>query len=674
MLLALIVILVGVFVLQQKPHKPQTPTTRSTTTTQASRSTAASTPSAHQDSLQISSGPTWIHLQSLQSLTLYTASLSTQQGVAVSLELFPKIQSRSEFQVIMKYGLKSLPIASSPPVDLTQLSHDSTGNPQLNFEVSESARQSSAGATATSYIQIPYCSPNCSGVYPMLAVFVEGSQIIGTALTEIALEPSVQTSTPLNVALVVQAPFTGNSKNDLNALSLLVSAINANPTADVTLNIPGAIMAEAASSNSPVVKKTVAQLLSWAQKPNHQIITSGYVPLNLPQLASSGLTRLIDSEFVAGRNEAEQVLHQKFATLGPIAVHGGLTTQTAATLFDLGISKVVLPDKYFQPFSEKFTLSKPFLISANYSQDLTVLAEDGQLQSDIATGTLPYQGANQLSTDLAQIYFDQPNDSTPRVVSTLYQISNSEDAAKLDQILSDLATSPFLKTVDLNSAFALTSSEPMNEGRLARPAAYSILDTTRFQSLANDISSLSSSLGQNSQLTQANFDLMTSAASTLRPSASNGFLQESQTAISRVSSMVSLSANKSFTVTARKVRLPIAISSQLKVPFKGVLVITSDRLSFPNGNKIPVVLNGPNTTLSIPIYAETLGIYLISAKLVTTNGQLVVAHTSIEIRSTAFSAVSIILTLGAFLVLLLWWIQSFRRGHQRNRRLVREKT
>ena len=378
MLLALIVILVGVFVLQQKPHKPQTPTTRSTTTTQASRSTAASTPSAHQDSLQISSGPTWIHLQSLQSLTLYTASLPTQQGVAVSLELFTKIQSRSEFQVIMKYGLKSLPIASSPPVDLTQLSHDATGSPQLNFEVSESARQSSASAAATSYIQIPYCSPNCSGVYPMLAVFVEGSQIIGTALTEIALEPSTQASTPLNVALVVQAPFTGNSKNDLNALSLLVSAINANPTADVTLNIPGAIMAEAASSNSPVVKKTVAQLLSWAQKPNHQIITSGYVPLNLPQLASSGLTRLIASEFVAGRNEAEQVLHQKFATLGPIAVHGGLTTQTAATLFDLGISKVVLPDKYFQPFSEKFTLSKPFLISANYSQDLTVLAEDGQ--------------------------------------------------------------------------------------------------------------------------------------------------------------------------------------------------------------------------------------------------------------------------------------------------------
>lgn len=104
-----------------------------------------------------------------------------------------------------------------------------------------------------------------------------------------------------------------------------------------------------------------------------------------------------------------------------------------------------------------------------------------------------------------------------------------------------------------------------------------------------------------------------------------------------------------------------------------MLVINSDRLSFPNGNTVPVVLNGPNTTLSIPIYAETLGLYLISAKLFTMNGQLVVAHTSIEIRSTAFSVVSVILTLGAIFILALWWIQSLRRGDKRNKRLVGEK-
>ncbi len=672
MLLVLVVLLIGVFLLQQKPQKSHPVT--ATTTTQVSHSPTTTTPT-RQNSLQISQGPTWIQLQTPQVLTLDTSSLINQSGVAVSLELFPKIESRSEFQVIMKYGLKSLPISSSPPVGLTQLSQDSTGSPKLNFEISETAQQRtpSTGSRPISYIQIPYCSPGCSGVYPMLAVFVEGSQIIGTALTEIALEPSVQASIPLNFALVVQAPFTGNSQSDLTALALLVAALNANPSANVTLNIPGALIQEAVNSNLANVKETVTQLLAWTQKPNHQIITSGFVPLDLPQLAASGLSKVIGQELTAGRTQAAQFLHQDLTSLGPITINNGLTPNTAHILSTLGVSEVLLPDKFFVPFSEKFSLSKPFLISTDSSTDLTVLAEDSELETDISSGTVPYKGANQLSTDLAQIYFDQPNDANPRVVSALMQVSNSNDAAKLTQILTDLTASPFVKTVDVNKAFSMTSSQQLSFGKLSSPAPFSVLDPTRFQTMANDISALTSSLGQNSSLTQAGYSLLASAASTLTTSVSDGFLQQSQTAVSQVAKLVSLSSNKAFTVTARKVQLPIAISSQLKRPFKGVLVITSDRLSFPNGNRIPVVLNGPNTTLSIPIYAETLGIYLISAKLFTTDGQLVVAHTSIEIRSTAFSAASIILTLGAFLVLALWWIQSFRRGHQRNKRLVREK-
>ncbi len=672
MLLVLAAILVGVVVLQQKPHKAH-PQKAVTTTTQASTPTS-NIPSTQQDALQISSGPTWVRLKAPESLTLDTSSLPTQQGVAVSLELFSKIESRSEFQVIMKYGLKSLPIASSRPVALTQLSQDSTGNPQLNFEVTESAPQNTLKASSVSFIQIPYCSPNCSGVYPMLAVFVQGSQIIGTALTEIALEPTTRASIPLNFALVVQAPFSGNSQKDLSSLSFLVSAINANPTAALTLNIPGAILEEAASSTSPSIKNTMTQLLSWAQQPNHQIITSGFVPLDIPQLGTYGLTNYIGQELTAGKVSAEQFLHHDFTSLGPIAIQGGLTNRTAGTLSSLGISKILLPEKYFQAFSEKFSLSKPFLISTESSSNLTVLAEDSELQTDAATGTFPYQGASQLSTDLAQIYFDQPNDTSPRVISTLYQVANSEEAAKLNQILADVTSSPFLKTVDVNSAFSITSDESLNYGRLAKPAPYPPLDSGTFETLANEVTALKSSVSQNTDLVQANYGLLESAARTITPSVATNLLHQSQSSVSKISSMISLSANKAFTVTARKVRLPIAISSQFKGSFKGILVISSDRLSFPNGNKIPVVLNGPNTTLSIPIYAETLGLYLISAKLLTTNGQLVVAHTSIEIRSTAFSAVSIVLTLGAFVVLALWWIQSFRRGHQRNKKLVREKS
>ncbi|TAN31301.1 MAG: hypothetical protein EPN30_00145 [Actinomycetota bacterium] len=673
MLVVMVIILIGILVLHQSPHKPSASTTN--TTIKPSQSTTSTIPAPQEDYLQVSTGPTWVHLDTTQSLTLDTSSLAGQNGIAVSLELFSKIQSRSEFQVIMKYGLKSLPIASSPPVDLNRLSHDAAGKPLLNFELSETApsRPLLNQPVPTSFIQIPYCSPNCSGVYPLLAVFVQGSQIIGTALTDIALEPSSQVSSPLNFAFVVQAPFTGNSVNDLNSLSLLVSAVSANPSANITLNIPGMVLQEAEASHSSTVKSTLDQLLSWSQKPGHQIINSGFVPVNLPQLRSSGLNTSISEELVAGRNQTEQFLHQHLTSLGPLAVHGGLTFQNADTLASLGASDIMLSDKYFVPFSEKFSLSQPFALATSVGKNLTVLADDSGLKADISSRSQPYRDANQLSTDLAQIYFDQPNDTSPRVVGTLFQVSNSQDAQVLTQILTDVSSSPFIKTVSLNKAFALTSADQLSYGKLATPAPYLAFDPTRFNSLTNDIAALTSSLGQNSDLTGAQYNLLASLSSTLSPKNSNRFLNLSQAVVNNVSSKVSLASNKAFTVTARSVHLPIAITSQFKVPFKGILVITSDRLSFPNGNTIPVTLNGPNTTISIPIYAETLGLYLITAKLFTTNGQFAVANTSIEIRSTAFSAVSIVLTLGAFLVLGLWWIQSFRRGHRRNRRLVREK-
>ncbi len=674
MLVVLAIILIGILVLQEKPQKPNTSAT--TTTTQASRSTTSTIPGPREHNLQVSTGPTWVRLNAPQSLALNTSSLVGQGSIAVSLELFSKIQSRSEFQVIMKYGLKSLPIASSPPVDLTRLSQNPAGSPLLNFELSETSppRPLLNQATPTSFIQIPYCSPNCSGVYPLLAVFVQGSQVIGTALTNIALEPSSPVSSPLNFAFVVKAPFSGNSSNDLNSLSLLVSAVSANPSADITLDIPGIVLEEAAASHLSSVKSTLAQLSSWSQKPGHQIINSGFVPIDLPQLQASGLNGTISRELTAGQYQSGQFLHQHLTKLGPMAVQGGLTFQNANMLASLGVSDIVLSDKYFVPFSEKFSLSTPFVIATNTPRNLTVLANDSELKADISSSSQPYRDANQLSTDLAQIYFDQPNDVSPRVVGTVMQVTSSQDAGVLAQVLADISSSPFIKTVNLNSAFALTSANQLSYGKLAAPGPYLAFDPTRFNDLTNSITALSSSLGQNSELTDANYNLLASVSSSLSPKNSSKFLKLGQAAIDNVSSKVSLASNKAFTVTARRVHLPIAITSQFKVPFKGILVITSDRLSFPNGNTIPVTLDGPNTTISIPIYAETLGLYLISAKLFTTNGQLAVAHTSIEIRSTAFSAVSIVLTLGAFLVLALWWIQSFRRGHGRNKRLVREKS
>jgi hypothetical protein len=608
-----------------------------------------------------------------ETITLNSAALKNQSGIEVSLEVFPKIESRSQFQFISKYGVKSLPIASSPPVDVTRLSKYSTGNPQLSFEISETSQPTTSKQSPnTSFIQIPYCSPNCAGVYPLLAVFVKNSQVIHTALTRIALESSTKVTKPLNFAMVVQAPFSGNTNNDLKSLALITADLQANPLANVTVDIPGIVLEEALSSSAPTNKSTISQLVSWAALPNHQIITSGFVPINFPRLVSSGLSGLIKQDLSEGTKFSNQLLRKNTTTPGPIVINGGLSNTSASLLANNGVSKILLGQKYFAPFNQKYSLSQPFLIEDNQNSALEVLSSDSELRSDLSAGAIPYTSANQISTDLAQIYFDQPNDISERVVSTLFRVSSPQQASNLNAALNDITSSPFVHTTDLQNAFSLIPTSSLQIGKLGNPAASRAIDVSRFKSISSDVSALDSSLGKSTLLSQAQNSLMASLTSSISSSKSQQFLNSSQATISQISSKLSLAANKSFTVTSRNVKLPIAISSQLKVPFKGVLVIKSDRLSFPNGNTVPVVVSGPNTTLSIPIHVETLGIYLISAKLFTTNGKLVVAHTSIEIRSTAFSLVSIILTLGAFLILALWWIQSFRKGHRRNRRLVSE--
>lgn len=670
MLVALVIILVGIAALQHRPAKVQTPTTPT-----SHPSTTTAVPAPQLKSLEIASGPTWIALQTPETFTLNISALNNQTGVAVSLEVFPKIESRSQLQYVVRNGVNSLPIASSPPVPLSQLTRNAAGNPQLNFELSETALPSTPRKNqASSFVQIPYCTPNCAGVYPVLAVFVKNSQVTGTALTEIALKPHTPVTRPLNFSLIVQAPFSGNVSEDLKSLSELTSSIHANPLVSLSLNIPGIVMNEAMASASPQMKVTLSQLLSWAQQPNHQLISSGYVPINLPQLASSGLNSAIQSELAASRIQTGRFLHKNLGSQGPVVIYSGLNAGTAETLSNMGVSNIVMSDRFFAPFSEKFSLSQPFLLSTDRLKKLKVLAEDSGLQSDLKSGSVPYYSSNRISTDLSQIYFDEPNDKYQRVVSAVFPVNSSQDAINLSQTLSDLSSSPFIKTVDVNTAFSLEGTPNPNSGRLIRSSQSHQLDFTRYRSLSDNIAALESSLSQNAMLSNANSNLLAALASTITPSKSQKYFDASQNAISSISKMISLASNKSFTVTSRKVQLPIAITSQLKVPFKGVLVISSDRLSFPHGNTVPVTLSGPDTTLSIPIYAETLGLYLISAKLFTTNGQLVVAHTSIEIRSTAFSVVSIVLTLGAFFILVLWWVRSLRRGQKRNKRLIGEST
>ena len=132
---------------------------------------------------------------------------------------------------------------------------------------------------------------------------------------------------------------------------------------------------------------------------------------------------------------------------------------------------------------------------------------------------------------------------------------------------------------------------------------------------------------------------------------------------------LSVAGDKSFTLTARNGSIPVTIGSSAGYPVKGVLTLTSDKLTFPGGTSRyseSVLLNKSTNNRYVPVQARASGEFKVSVTLTSPTGGLVLTRGAVTVRSTATSVVGIILSLSAVAVLLAWWVRTtVRRRAQR---------
>jgi hypothetical protein len=134
---------------------------------------------------------------------------------------------------------------------------------------------------------------------------------------------------------------------------------------------------------------------------------------------------------------------------------------------------------------------------------------------------------------------------------------------------------------------------------------------------------------------------------------------------------LSVAGDKSVTLTARNGSIPVTIGSTAAYPVKGVLTVTSDRLTFPGGASRyseSVLVNKATNNRYVPVQARSSGEFKVSVTLTSPAGGLVLTRGAVTVRSTATSVVGIILSLGAVAVLAAWWVRTTvrRRAQRRN--------
>lgn len=125
---------------------------------------------------------------------------------------------------------------------------------------------------------------------------------------------------------------------------------------------------------------------------------------------------------------------------------------------------------------------------------------------------------------------------------------------------------------------------------------------------------------------------------------------------------VTLSGQTDLNLTSRSGALPLQIRNANDFPVDVVLQISSDRLRFPEGQRFEIAADEEITRVDIPVRAQATGSVPTFVQLTTPDGQIVLDERQLDVRSTAVSGVGLALSLGALVVLVIWWARSWRRS------------
>ena len=599
-----------------------------------SRASASQLPSVVIDNV-----PNYILLGTASKIEFHVQSDAGQAGQSVLFLVYPKITSRSGFDQIRAHGSIGYPLIIAPSTPLGQLAASGSSY-QLPIQI-----DSSQGTGTTPVL--PSCATGCQGVYPLAIRVINtttGNVVSQTTVPIIILE--TPNAHPLNVVPVVEiAPTTAPS-----VLSQFVSFLASTPQMSLTVAPYGQAVASLTSSRR--YQGAIGQLTGWAKQPNHQIIATTFSPVT-PECALSGS---VPGSFQDQLTSTRQLLSRNaIAQSGLTYYFSGRPTKKGIELISrLGFAAAILPPSSYPP-GLPLTLVTPLI---DRRAKLSELVADPGIASDLSLSADASVASEVAVADLGQVYFDAPNSASPRSVTTLLTIDNSSSLAIAEAFLSRVESTPLLSSKSAQQALTAFSASTDKESEVsAQTRNSSCPSTTPVANASRLIRAFSSVQPPKAILSRLNEQLLVAEGNELPTSDSSNLISSIRSTITSQLNAINVVQGGALTLTSKTANIPISLVSQLKYPLSLVVHIHSDKLTLPRGSSKLTRIQQSSVTVSFSASTKALGTFPMSVTLSTPSG-LLLKTTELEIRSTSFSLVGIVLTGGSLLVLIVWWIRS----------------
>jgi hypothetical protein len=677
-------------------------------TTEAAAATAAATGTAP---LTLVSQTPWVQQPGETfDLKLHVGTTSpppSQLGLSVSV--YPCLSSVSAFD-------QSVTSAAGPPgtpLDTTRSPLAVTGLPVTSDGAVDLSMRVSVGVTGTAppggfaidlSTRTGQCADYPTGVYPVRVQLVDTStgQAVGGFTTHL-----VYTGTPtdiqrLQVAVVLpigttlgpatdpttlrlaahpSSALTPLSPASVAAISGTVAAISeSHPSVPVTLEASPQTVTELATTGHQSI---VTQLAGLSATPSvHQFASSPFVPVSASGLVDAGLASELALQVARGsaalspnfpRTASAAPAGAGSSPLGAWFSNDGVDAATLAQLQADGYGQVVVPAASVPNAPTNDSTAEPFPLSPSAGSSMTAVAADTDLASRF-TGSPgdPVLGASQLVAELAQIYLEKPNDTTPRIVAVVAPNSWADDPAFVTTLLGALDGNPIVESVttkDLFSTLPLSSCRSQCRtvagGGGALPAAAIRTERQRVTGLATAAPSATA----HGVTTQLGDLVLAGESEHLHTTQQSGVLRNAGAAVNAQLDQLQVSGDRTVTLTSQRGRVPVTIYSAAPYPVTGTLTLTSDKLTFPDGQSQTVRLSPSRyNVFNVNVETRDSGLFKVDIALTSPGGGLMLFSGQVDVRSTATSVVGVILSLGAVAVLVVWWLRTSRKRRNQRRR------
>jgi hypothetical protein len=523
------------------------------------------------------------------------------------------------------------------------------------------------------------------GVYPVQLIAQDGAtNPLASLVTHLIVGPDpADESPPLGVAVVAEiaAPpalhpdgTTTLAPADVDDLAQITAGMAAVPGVAASLAVQPETIDALATIEAPEGQAVVDGLRQAAV--GREVLASPYVAVSPDGLVDADLVSELGPQLYAGAVVLTERLGATPVGSSALAPDdlGGPGLDLLATV---GVQGLVVADGQVEPLDPgiiRFSLAQPFLLTADDgTAEVQALATDDVVLERMATTGSPGLVVSRVLSELALLRLEQP--SLAR--STVLPLPTDTPANVVQLLLEGLAGGrPFAATT-LSGAF--THAAPLLDrggnqvDRPLVPAEPDAVPPVVARSLGParaDLITFAGLVGDDiARVAPLDRHLLVAPAEAIPVGQGAEHIATVEGAIDLVTGQVSTPATFTLTLTARDGTIPLTITNTSGLPLHVTVHLRSQKLEFPDGDAIDLVLTEENQRIDIRVRALTSGAFPLQIDVTTPDGDRRLSTSRYTVRSTAISGAGLVLSIGAGAFLVVWWARHWHRT-RRSAKLV----